>query len=237
MALPNINETPNYEMTIPSSGKGVSFRPFLTKEQKILLIALETQDEKQILTAITNTIEACVDNIDMNKLTTFDVEYIFTQIRSKSVGEKSHIGIKCSNCEETNEVTINVEEIKIEVPDKKNSDIRLNDEYTLTMKFPNYIHMLNNDRLKNSKSATGMLIELIIGCLDSLKSEEENIKFKDEPIEEVEAFVDSLTSEQFNSIMEFVNNIPKLKHKVDFVCESCETKNSHELVGINDFFQ
>ncbi len=237
MALPRINALPKYKIEIPSTKEQYDYRPFLTKEQKVLLIALETQDEKQILTAITNTIEACVDNIDMNKLTTFDVEYIFTQIRSKSVGEKSHIGIKCSNCEETNEVTINVEEIKIKVPDKKNSDIRLNDEYTLTMKFPNYIHMLNNDRLKNSKSATGMLIELIIGCLDSLKSEEENIKFKDEPIEEVEAFVDSLTSEQFNSIMEFVNNIPKLKHKVDFVCESCETKNSHELVGINDFFQ
>jgi hypothetical protein len=237
MALPRINALPKYKIEIPSTGEQYDYRPFLTKEQKVLLIALETQDEKQILSAITNTIEACVENINMNKLTTFDVEYIFTQIRSKSVGEKSHIGIKCTNCEHTNEVTVNVEEIKIEVPDKKSSMIRLNDEYTLKMKFPNYVHMLNNDRLKNSESATGMLIELIIGCLDSLKSEDENINFKDEPIEEVEAFVDSLTSDQFNAIMDFVNTIPKLKHKVEFVCESCGTENSRELVGINDFFR
>lgn len=237
MALPKINALPKYKIEIPSTGQHYDYRPFLTKEQKVLLIALETQDEKQILSAITNTIEACVDNIDMNALTTFDVEYIFTQIRSKSVGERSNIGIKCSSCEELNEVTLNIEEIKIEVPDKKNSVIRLNDEYTLKMKFPNYVHMLNNDRLKNSKSATGMLIELIIGCLDSLKSEDENVNFKDEPIEEIEAFVDSLTSDQFNAIMEFVNNIPKLKHTLNFTCESCKTENTRELIGINDFFQ
>lgn len=224
-------------MTIPSSGKIHSYRPFLTKEQKVLLIALESRDEKQILSSITDTIEVCVEDIDMSKLTTFDVEYIFTQIRAKSVGEKSHVGIKCNKCEHTNAVSINIEEIDIKVPDKKIFNVKLNDEYTLKMKFPNYIHMLNNDRLKNSKTATGMLIELIIGCLDSLISENEQIKFSDEPIEEIEAFVDSLTSDQFNMVMEFINSIPKLRHKVDFVCESCNAENTRELVGINDFFR
>ena len=237
MALPRINSLPKYKMTIPSSGKIYNYRPFLTKEQKVLLIALESRDEKQILSSITDTIEACVEDIDMSKLTTFDVEYVFTQIRAKSVGERSHVGIKCIECDHTNAVSINIEEINIKVPDKKNFNIKLNDEYTLKMKFPNYIHMLNNDRLKSSKTATGMLIELIIGCLDSLVSENEQIKFSDEPIEEIEAFVDSLTSDHFNTVMEFINSIPKLRHKVDFVCESCNAENTRELVGINDFFR
>lgn len=236
MALPKINTFPKYSLTIPSSGKKHNYRPFLTKEQKVLLIALETQDEKQILNAITDTIESCVDNIDLGKLTTFDVEYIFTQLRSKSVGEKSNVGVKCTNCDHVNNVTVNIESIKINIPDKVNFVIKLNSQYSLKMKYPSYMYMLNNDILKKPNNTAEMLIELVIGCLDSLMTDDEIISFSEEPIEEIKSFIDSLTSEQFTTIMGFVNSIPKLRHTLQFSCSECGTSNNQELVGINSFF-
>lgn len=236
MALPKINETPNYEMTIPSSGEKVSFRPFLTKEQKILLIALETQDQRKILSAITDTIKACAPDINVNKLTTFDVEYAFTQMRAKSVGERSNVGLKCKECEHQNEVSINLEEIKVNIPDKKNTMIKLNDTWTLKMKYPNYVSVLNNDAMINSESPTNTIMSMIVSCLDSLMSEDDNIKFADESKETVDDFVDNLNGEQFEKIMNFVQDMPQLKHEVKFVCESCQHENSFILQGMNDFF-
>tara|TARA_B100001094_G_C18125949_1_gene769476 strand:- start:745 stop:1458 length:714 start_codon:yes stop_codon:yes gene_type:complete len=236
MALPNINETPNYEMTIPSSGKGVSFRPFLTKEQKILLIALETQDQRKILSAITDTIKACAPDVDVNKLTTFDVEYAFTQMRAKSVGEKSHVGLKCKECEHQNEVSINLEEIKVDIPEKNNMMVELNDTWTLKMKYPNYVSVLNNDAMVDSESPTNTIMNMIASCMDSLMSEEDNIKFSDESKKTVDDFIDNLNSEQFEKIMNFIQDLPQLKHEVKFVCEKCETENSFMLQGMNDFF-
>ena len=130
MALPRINETPNYDLIVPSTQQKISFRPFLTKEQKILLMALETQDNRKILGAITDTIAACSPNIDLSKLTTFDVEYIFTQMRAKSVGERSKVSIKCAECAHQNEISIDLEKIKMQLPDKKAITYKYNYGFT-----------------------------------------------------------------------------------------------------------
>ena len=235
MALPVVNEVPRYTLTVPSTKKEIRYRPFLVKEQKILLIALESQDNKQILSSIVDTIKSCIDeDVDINSLTTFDVEYMFTRIRAKSVGETSKIVVKCSECEADNEYQVELDKIKIDVPDKI-KNIELNDTYTLKLKYPMYSHMTKAD-LSDRASASETLYFLTLGCLDSLQSEEENFSFKDETKKDTEDFLDSLTSEQFNMIMEFVNNVPSLTHDIHFPCISCNHDNTYTLRGINDFF-
>lgn len=235
MALPVVNEVPRYTLTVPSTKKEIRYRPFLVKEQKILLIALESQDNTQILSSIVDTIKSCTDeDTDVSNLTTFDVEYMFTRIRAKSVGETSKIVVKCSECEEDNEYEVQLDTINIDVPDKIKK-IELNDTYTLKLKYPMYSHMTKTDLSENA-SAAETLYFLTLGCLDSLQSAEENFSFKDETKKDTEDFLDSLTSEQFNKIMEFVNNVPSLTHDINFSCTSCNHDNTYTLRGINDFF-
>lgn len=235
MALPVVNEVPRYTLTVPSTKKEIRYRPFLVKEQKILLIALESQDNAQILSSIVDTIKSCTDeDTDVSNLTTFDVEYMFTRIRAKSVGETSKIVVKCSECEEDNEYEVQLDTINIDVPDKIKK-IELNDTYTLKLKYPMYSHMTKTDLSENA-SAAETLYFLTLGCLDSLQSAEENFSFKDETKKDTEDFLDSLTSEQFNKIMEFVNNVPSLTHDINFSCTSCNHDNTYTLRGINDFF-
>ena len=235
MPLPIVNEVPRYTLTVPSTKKEFRYRPFLVKEQKVLLIALESQDNKQILSSIVDTISSCIDeDIDLSSLTTFDVEYMFTRIRAKSVGETSKIIVKCSECEADNEHEVQLDQITVDVPDKI-QNIQLNDKYTLKLKYPMYSHMTKADLSENA-SASETLYFLTLGCLDSLQSEEENFSFKDETKKDTEDFLDSLTSEQFNKIMEFVNNVPSLTHDINFSCTSCNHDNIYTLRGINDFF-
>jgi len=234
--LPNINKLPTYQTTIPSSQTKVSFRPFLTKEQKILLIALESQDEKQILDAIIQTLKACYQDLDYQSLTTFDVEYLFTQLRSKSVGEKSKIALPCENCGHENQIEVDLEKISVDVPNEANMDIALTSQYTLRMKYPNYSFMMENAHLTNTESFTNVLMELMIACMDSLRTEEEKISFADEKHDDIVTFIDNLTSEQLEKIMEFMKSIPKLKHDVDFNCSKCQHENKYTLEGIADFF-
>jgi len=235
MALPKLNELPSHDLIIPSTGKSVSFRPFLVKEQKVLLMALETQDEKQILKSITDTISACIaDKIDINKLATFDVEYIFTQIRSKSVGETSKVSLTCSECNNPNEVTIDLNAIKIDLSNNSKI-IELNEKYTLVMKYPNYTAIVNTNESQND-NLTETIFETIIMCMDELRTEEEIIRLVDEPREEIESFLDGLNNSQLESIMNFINTLPRLEHTVEYKCESCEHENKITLQGIQDFF-
>ena len=235
MPLPIVNEVPRYTLTVPSTKKEIRYRPFLVKEQKVLLIALESQDNKQILSSIVDTISSCIDgDIDLQTLTTFDVEYMFTRIRAKSVGETSKIIVKCSECEADNEYEVQLDQIKVDVPDKIKK-IQLNDQYTLKLKYPMYSHMTQADLSENA-SASENLYYLTLGCLDSLQSEEEHFSFKDETKKDTEDFLDSLTSEQFNEIMEFVNSVPSLTHDIEFTCTTCNKDNTYTLRGINDFF-
>jgi len=234
MALPKLNDKPKYEVVIPSTQKTVRYRPFLVKEQKVLMLAMESQDQKQILSSITDTISSCVEeDISVNKLTTFDVEYIFTQIRAKSVGETATVGIDCEKCEHNNEVVIKIDEIKIDVP-QKIKKIKLNDKYSVTMRYPSYQFMLQDDVINGS--SVEQLYSAVRMCLDYLETDEERINFDEETKEEVEQFLDQLDTNQFNEIMEFVNSLPKLTHDVNFKCESCGSDNKIVLEGIKDFF-
>lgn len=235
MALPKINTAPEYELTIPSSGKTLRFRPFLVKEQKVLLIALESKDEKQVLSAINNTISSCVkDNINLSSLTTYDTEYIFTQIRAKSVGETTKVSSQCEQCSTSNEVTINFENIKMTSNTTADKTVKLNDQYSIKLKHPSYQDV--GLYLSRSETQTQKLIDSIVMCLDSLITEDEIIKFKEETKSDIEDFIDSLTTQQIEEIMQFINDIPTLSLDIDYDCVKCGHHNNITLKGLGDFF-
>ena len=234
MALPRLNESPKYEIIIPSTQKSIRYRPFLVKEQKVLLMALESEDQRQILNSIVNTIEACViDPVKTQELTTFDVEYMFTQIRAKSVGETSDIQIKCKSCEHMNPIKIKLDDIKVDMP-KIDNTIKLDDKYAITMRFPKYASSI--ETAVNGKTSTEQMYSMIANCLDTLNTDDEIINFADEAKEDILKFVESLTSAQFEKIVSFVRQMPQLKHDVQYDREACGEKNEAVLQGMQDFF-
>lgn len=233
MALPSLNAAPSYELTIPSTGKKIKFRPFLVKEQKILMLAYESQDKKQIINAMLDTIDACIEDINCRTLTTSDVDYIFTQLRAKSVGEKIELNIACKECETKNPVTVNVEEVEIS-GDSKEKIVQLNETYSVKLKYPTYTDFMAN--IAEDKSETDTIMDIIVTCLDSIMTEEEIVSLKDETKEEVMSFVESMNTKQFEMITEFVQNIPQLKYTSNFKCVNCGSEQEFTLQGLDDFF-
>lgn len=235
MALPKLNSAPVYEMTVPSTGQNVTYRPFLVKEQKNLLIAFEAQNRRDLVRAVQRTIEACVEDDIENNLTTFDVDYMFTKIRSKSVGETANILVPCSECETKNEVVVDLDDVSVdsEIPDMM---IPITDDVTVQMKFPTYDDFLKNTNLLESTTVTEALLQLIITCMDSVLTEEEKYSLRDETSEDVINFLESMTSEQFEKVSQFANSIPNVTKTISFSCESCNHENEKILKGLDDFF-
>ena len=238
MALPKLkNDRPIYEMVIPSTKETVKYRPFLVKEQKSMLVAFESQDMKQILDAMLVSIESCIPGIDVNKLATFDVDYMFTQIRSKSVGETSTVLYACTKCNEQNEVKIDLRDVNIEDKKITKSLIEINDDISVQMKYPTYDDMMAANIFSgDNTSATSMLMESVKTCMYSVQTKDENIVLAHEPKDEVENFINSLTNQQLEKITDFVENLPTLAHNIDFECVKCKHVNKVELKGLQDFF-
>lgn len=235
MALPKLNDLPLHDLVIPSSGQKVRFRPYLVKEEKILMMAMESQDNRQIYNSIVDTITSCVqDTLDRKSLSSFDVEYIFLQIRSKSVGETSTVLIKCDGCKHSEEVTVDLSKIKIEVP-KANRKIQLNDKFVIEMQYPSFDGVLeaSNEGL-NSQTELGF--KMIAKCIKSIKTEEEVYHAKDVSEKELIEFIESMNNEQFEKINEFLKTIPRISHDVHFNCSSCGKENNVTLEGLSDFF-
>tara|TARA_B100001057_G_scaffold109881_1_gene107909 strand:+ start:27472 stop:28176 length:705 start_codon:yes stop_codon:yes gene_type:complete len=234
MALPKINSAPKYEITIPSTQKTVRYRPYLVKEEKILMMAMETQDQKQALAAIVDTIESCVEEpIERNRLTTFDVEYLFTQIRSKSVGETAKIGMSCQECETTNEISVPLTDVNVKNLENQVDTIELTPEIKLKMKWPSFSDIIITEDMGTGTEQT---FKLIGHCIDSVQTPTENIRLSDETEQEVQEFIESLSSAQFNMIREHVDKIPRMEYDIEFTCQKCNAENKVTLSGISDFF-
>ena len=177
MALPVLsNDKPTYEVVVPSSQQTYKFRPFLVKEQKSLLVAYESQDMKQILNAMLNCIETCVPGINVKDLATFDVDYVFTQVRAKSVGETATVLSACVECNEENEVKINLEEVKMKASEIKTKMIPITDTINVEMKYPTYNDMLRNPNyMKNDGSQTELLFESMVACMHSVQTGDDKV--------------------------------------------------------------
>jgi hypothetical protein len=227
MALPKLNETPKYSLTVPSTGKELRYRPYLVKEEKILLMASSSEDPKQIMNAVHDTIAACVENIDIRSLTTFDLEYIFIQLRSKSTGETSEILIKCPKCESQQKVTIPLNEIAV-TETKANPVIKISDNVTVVMKYPSYQDIPSNTDDVGFTLIAASIKEVIHG--------DEKVDIDDEPIEAVIAFLESMTNDQFQLIAKFFEDAPSVKYDLELVCQSCGEISDIEIKGMQSFF-
>ena len=237
MALPRINETLNFTMTIPSTGQTVKYRPYLVKEEKVLLQAFESGDSKTCLEAMCDTIAACLDeraDVDVTTLATFDVEYMFTQVRSKSVGETSTILVGCKECEHRNEYVVDLESLKVEV-EKGTNIIPITDSIKVEMRYPTYESLLSGD-IEASQEDMGAAISVIAASIAAVHTDEERIDAEAQLPEEMEEFVTSMTATQLQSLSEFLQEMPALKHEAEFKCISCEAENKLELKGLSDFF-
>jgi hypothetical protein len=227
MALPKLNETPKYSLTVPSTGKELRYRPYLVKEEKILLMASSSEDPKQIMNAVHDTIAACVENIDIRSLTTFDLEYIFIQLRSKSTGETSEILIKCPKCESQQKVTIPLNEIAV-TETKANPVIKISDNVTVVMKYPSY------QDIPSDTDDVGFT--LIATSIKEVIHGDEKVDIDDEPIEAVIAFLESMTNDQFQLIAKFFEDAPSVKYDLELVCQSCGEISDIEIKGMQSFF-
>ena len=235
MALPKLNESPKYSLTIPSTQQEVRFRPYLVKEEKILMIAMESEDQSKIFNAIADTIEACIEEpIAKNKLTTFDIEYMFVQIRSKSVGESIDLDLPCSKCETPNAINIKLDDVKVDIPEIENV-IKINDDISIQMQWPSFAIIADKELLENN-SGTEQTFRMVAKCIDAVLTEDERITFKDESYADQMAFIESLSSQQFNEIRKFIELLPSMEHKVNFNCVSCGEENEITLRGMSDFF-
>ena len=234
MALPKLN-TAKYETTIPSTGRTVEYRPYLVKEEKILMIALESQDQKQVLRAVKDVIESCVfDEINVNNLAIFDVESLFISLRSKSVGEGVEVNVKCKECDGENQYKVDLEEIAI--PDIKDQEknIMLTEDVGVTMRYPSFKDMEGIEG-EGLESVEGVM-ELISNCVDSVYDKESVYKGSDQSKEELTEFVENLNSDQFQKLSDWFEGMPAITHTIEFDCISCETHNKQELRGLQSFF-
>jgi hypothetical protein len=240
MALPKLN-VPVYEAILPSTEKVIKYRPFLVKEEKILLTALETEDTKSLSSAVRQIVNNCIQGeLDVDKLPTFDIEYLFLRLRAKSVGEKVTIGLKpygCSKnknglCENTTEVEINLEEVKVTKNKASSSKIMLDDNIGIKMKYPD----INTINLTGENPTESAGMDIIRDCVEMIFTKEETHERDSFTDKELDEFIDSLNSQQFKLIRNFFDNMPVLKHTVKYKCETCGEKKETTLQGLNSFF-
>lgn len=237
MALPILN-APTYELTIPSTKKKVKYRPFLVKEEKALLIAQQSEDENVMLSTLKSVIDVCTfGKVKVDDLAIFDVEYMFCQIRSKSVSEFAEVIYNCLNCnDEKGKVKIPVDLASIEVEFNKNhkSNILLFDNVGVTMKYPTLALM---KKISEAKSLDiDMIFDIVIDSIESIYTEDEVFSAKDQTREEVETFINNLTKEQFQKIEEFFETMPKFYKTIEWDCPHCKFHHKTIIQGIESFF-
>ena len=237
MPLPKIS-APSYELVIPSSKKKVKYRPFLVKEEKVLILALESQDTKQIANAVKDVISHCIltRGIKVEKLATFDIEYLFLNIRGKSVGEEVEIMITCPDDGKTQVPTmVNLDDIQVSTDKDHTTDIKLDDEYTLRMKYPSMDEFIKTNFASGEVDVEDTF-KLVSSCIDQVYSEEESWASADCTKKELSDFVESLNSKQFKSVEKFFETMPKLKHTITVVNPETKVENEIVLEGLQSFF-
>lgn len=238
MALPQLNLI-KYDMTIPSTGQEIKYRPFVVREEKVLLTAIESDDPQQISNAMRDIVEVCTfKEVDVKSLAMFDLELIFLKLRAASVGETAKIALKCSNeeCKHDNEVNVNLAAVELHGDTKAAAVVQITDTVGVSLKYPTVSKV--EDMLKASKPEAGIdvAIGMIAASIESIHDADSVYPASESTAKELVDFIESLNKEQFTKVQEFFNNFPKLKEEVEFTCEKCKTVNNVTLEGLNDFF-
>ena len=242
MALPKLN-VPVYEAILPSTETVIKYRPFLVKEEKILLTAMESEDEKSITDAVKQIIKNCVQgDLDVERLPTFDIEYIFLRLRAKSVGEEVKIGLKpwgCPQnngelCEFTTEVPINLEEVKVQKTENHSNKIMLTDDIGIILGYPNIESI--KEMMKGELSETEVGLKVIKNSVEMVFTQEETHERDSFTETELDDFFDSLNTLQMEKIREFFDTMPILKHTVKYNCKTCGEEKETTVQGLQSFF-
>ena len=241
MPLPKIN-TPTYELTLPSNRKKVKYRPFLVREEKILVLALESEDQKQITDAIIQIIGDCLitKNIDVTKLPTFDIEYLFLNVRSKSVGETVEVNVTCPDDGKTKvETSINIDDIKV-VKDKDHKLIvQLDDKYSMKLKYPSLDQFIENNfdfEMAAPNESVSAAMSMLSSCIDMIYDDEESWDASESTKEELDEFIDQLNTKQFQQVEEFFRTMPKLSNKLKVTNPQTGVESEVILEGLASFF-
>mgnify|MGYP001198978544 FL=1 len=238
MPLPKI-ATPTYELELPSTGESIQFRPFLVKEEKVLVLALESEDTKQITTAIKAVIKSCVQTkgIKVETLPTFDIEFLFLNIRGKSVGEKIEVNIICPDDETTEvPVSIDLDEIRVQKNDEHTRQIKIDDTLMMEMKYPSLDQFIKNNFDFENKNAMDQSFDLIASCVDKIYSEDDVWAADDCTKKELKDFLEQMNSSQFKSIETFFETMPKLSHKIKVTNPNTKVESEVVLEGLASFF-
>tara|TARA_S200002703_G_scaffold20490_1_gene16764 strand:- start:12 stop:731 length:720 start_codon:yes stop_codon:yes gene_type:complete len=238
MPLPKI-ATPTYELELPSTRKNIRYRPFLVKEEKILIIAMESENQKEIADAIKTVIGNCISTrgVKVDELSTFDIEYLFLNIRGKSVGETVEVMITCPDDGETQvPVLIPLDEIKVQKNPKHNRDIKLDDNLIMRMKYPSLSEFIKTNFIEDGGVGVTESFDLISSCIDQIFNEEESWSGSDCSKKELSEFIEQLTSQQFKEIESFFETMPKLSHKVKVTNPNTKVKSDVVLEGLSAFF-
>jgi DNA-directed RNA polymerase subunit M/transcription elongation factor TFIIS len=231
--LPKLSEVPKYTMVMPSTQKEVNYRPYLVKEEKVLMLAFESGDQRSSMRAVADVIVACVDeDIKPSMLTTYDVEYMFTQIRARSVGETSKVLVKCTECSEQNEVVVDLDNIFIEQKDADNM-VHITDDIIIEMKHPSFMDVVA--KMKKGAKDVDVMFDMLKSCIEAVHADDQKTVFKDEPEKDQDEFLESLSSAQMKKIKDYLEAAPKVKYKMEFDCKKCGHHNEHELEGMQNF--
>ena len=238
MPLPKI-VTPSYELELPSSGKTIKYRPFLVKEEKVLVLAMESEDTKQITNAIKAVLKSCVQTkgVKIETLPTFDIEYLFLNIRGKSVGEELEVNIICPDDGETSvPVMVALEDIQVEKSDDHSPQIKLDSNLMMEMKYPSLDEFIKNNFDFNEENQMDQSFQLIASCIDKIYSDEEVWATADCTKKEVNEFLESMNSSQFKLIEKFFETMPKLQHTIEVTNPKTKVKSEVVLEGLASFF-
>ena len=241
MPLPKI-ATPTYELVLPSTGKTIKYRPFLVKEEKILILALESQNTKEITNAIKQVLKDCIvtKGIKVESLPTFDIEYIFLNVRGKSVGESLDLIITCSDDGETQvPVTVFIDQIKVEENPEHKKDIQLDTDLVLRMKYPSLDQFIRTNfdfSSEQSSSSIERSFDIIASCIDVIFNAEESWSAADSTKKELTDWIETLTPNQFKEIEKFFDTMPRLSHTVKVINPKTKVESDVTLEGLTSFF-
>ena len=238
MPLPKI-ATPTYELELPSTGKNLKYRPFLVKEEKLLVLALESENTKEITTAIKNVIKSCVltRGVKIETLPTFDIEYLFLNIRGKSVGEEVEVNIICPDDGETYApVKINIDEVEVKKSDEHSNKIKLDENLVMEMKYPSLDQFIKSNFDFSEDAAMDQSFDMVATCIDKIYNAEEVWTASDCSKKELIDFLEQMNSSQFKEIEKFFETMPKLSHEVKVTNPNTKVESTIVLEGLSSFF-
>ena len=238
MPLPKI-ATPTYELELPSTDETIKYRPFLVKEEKLLVIALESEDTKQITNAIKAVLKSCVltKGVKVEQLPTFDIEFLFLNIRGKSVGEDLEVNVTCPDDDETQvPVTIYLDDIEVQKDDNHSNKIKLDDTIMMELKYPSLDQFIKNNFDFNEKNAMDQSFDLIATCIDKVYTQDEVWAAADCTKKEMKDFLEQMNSSQFKEIENFFETMPKLSHTIKITNPKTKVESDVVLEGLASFF-